>query len=171
MSASGSFPSCSLLISFYILQSLTVMAVCDGSVTSGSAFDFQVWNCWCDELTSSGTCRKHRNRLIWRTQTERLHGHVCSEWFWPIGSGRIVYSHLVDGESDGVQVSSETSLPASVFLHQTDQDRAAILAVVRIVIHVLQPDKELRVGAESGCREKTGDQFTHSFTQYETKTV
>lgn len=64
-----------------------------------------------------------------------------------------VYLYLVDGESDGVEVSSETSLLASIFLHQTNQDGAAVLAVMRVIIDVLQPDEELRVGAERGCRE------------------
>lgn len=67
-----------------------------------------------------------------------------------------VYLYLVDGKSNGVQVSTEASLPASVFLHQTNQDGAAILAVVRLVVDVLQADEELKVGAERGCRETQG---------------
>ncbi len=63
-----------------------------------------------------------------------------------------VCRYLVDSESDCVEVSPEASLPASIFLHQTDQDSAAVLAVVRVVIHILEPDQELRVGAERGCR-------------------
>lgn len=64
--------------------------------------------------------------------------------------------YLIDGESDGVEVSSEASLPASVFLHQTDQDGAAVLAIVRVVVHFVQPDEELKVGAERGCRQRGG---------------
>ncbi len=63
--------------------------------------------------------------------------------------------YFVDGESDGVQVSSELSLPASVFLHETNQSSAAILTVMRVIVNVLQLDEELRVGAERGCREHT----------------
>lgn len=67
-----------------------------------------------------------------------------------------VYLYLVDGKSNGVKVSTEASLPASVFLHQTNQDGAAILAVVRLVVDVLQADEELKVGAERGCRGTQG---------------
>lgn len=66
-----------------------------------------------------------------------------------------VYLYLVDGEPDGVEVSSEAPLSANVFLHQTNQGGAAVLAVVRVVVHVLQPDEELRVRAERGCGENT----------------
>ena len=68
----------------------------------------------------------------------------------------LVCLNLVDGESDAVKVSSKASLPASVFLHQTNQDAAAVLAVVRVVVHVAQPDEELRVGAERGCIQTGG---------------
>lgn len=71
----------------------------------------------------------------------------------------IVCLYLIDGEPDGVEVSPEGSLPASVFLHQTNQDSAAVLAIVRVIVDILQPDEELRVGAERGCREKTGGEF------------
>lgn len=61
--------------------------------------------------------------------------------------------YLIDGKANGVEVASKASLPASILLHQTDEDGAAFLTVVRIVVHVVQADEELRVGAEGGCRE------------------
>lgn len=67
-----------------------------------------------------------------------------------------VYLYLVDGKSDGVQVSSKASFSSSIFLHQTNQDGAAVFAVVRLVVNVLEADEELRVGAERGCRETRG---------------
>lgn len=50
--------------------------------------------------------------------------------------------NLVDGEADGVEVTSEAPLPSSIFLHQTNEDGAAFLAIVRIIVHVVQLDEE-----------------------------
>lgn len=67
--------------------------------------------------------------------------------------------HLVDAEPDRREV---LFVLARDFLHQTDQDGAAVHSVVRVVVHVLQTDEELRVGAERGCREKKGGFVRHA---------
>lgn len=60
--------------------------------------------------------------------------------------------HLIDSKSDGREV---LFVLARDFLHQPDEDGAAVHSVVRLVVHVLQTDEELRVGAESFCRQRT----------------
>lgn len=53
-----------------------------------------------------------------------------------------VCSCLIDGEANGVEVLSEAPLPSSVLLHEANQDSAAVLTVMRLIV---QLDEELRV--------------------------
>ena len=100
----------------------------------------------CLFLTSSGTWENTKHTKIKHGEVHAENVSVCM-WVF-------VCVHLIDGETNGVEVSSKASLSASVFLHQSDQGGAAVLGVVRLIVHGVESDKELRVRAESGCTEK-----------------
>ncbi|KAJ8250835.1 hypothetical protein COCON_G00227570 [Conger conger] len=64
----------------------------------------------------------------------------------------------LDGESYGVEVVTKSLLLAAVLLHESHQEGAAALNQ-RVVVHVLQLDGKLGVGAEGGC---AGDRGTEA---------
>lgn len=46
--------------------------------------------------------------------------------------------YLVDSKADGVEVSSKLHLLTHVFLHQTNQKRAAVYSIMGVIIHLIQ---------------------------------
>lgn len=63
-------------------------------------------------------------------------------------------SDLVDGEADGVHVLSLAAEAAAIFLHQSHQEAAGGLLVVRVVVLLQQTDLILGVDPERVCREE-----------------
>lgn len=62
----------------------------------------------------------------------------------------IILSHLINGEANGLKVAVKPLLLSSIPLHQPHQKGASILAIQRIVIHIVQTHHKLRVGRERG---------------------
>ena len=62
-------------------------------------------------------------------------------------------SDLVDSEADGVHVLSVAAVAAAIFLHQSHQEAAGGLFVIRVVILLQQGDLILGVDPERVCRD------------------
>lgn len=60
--------------------------------------------------------------------------------------------YLVDGKSDGEKFSPLMTLHPSTFLHQSHDDSAGPLPVLRVVILLIQLQPILRVDPECVCK-------------------
>lgn len=60
--------------------------------------------------------------------------------------------HLVNGESDGIEVGSHLAFFASILLHERHHESAGHLVVLWIIILLQQTKAVLRVGPESICK-------------------
>lgn len=63
-------------------------------------------------------------------------------------------SDLIDGEADGVHVLAVAAVAAAIFLHQSHQEAAGCLVILRVVILLQQADFILRVDPECVCRDE-----------------
>lgn len=59
--------------------------------------------------------------------------------------------HLIDGESHCVHVFAHFPHSSAVLLDHTHHQTAGVVAIIRLVIHLIQLDQKLRVGPEGVC--------------------
>lgn len=60
-------------------------------------------------------------------------------------------SYLVDGEANGEEVGPQLPVLAPIFLHQSHEEAANHLRVIRVIILLQELETVLRVGPESVC--------------------
>lgn len=68
-------------------------------------------------------------------------------------------SHIINCKSDGFHALPHLLHLTSVLLHQAYNESAALLSIVRVIIHVVQLYDKLRVRPEGVWDEKHVDQW------------
>jgi hypothetical protein len=65
--------------------------------------------------------------------------------------------YLIDGEANGEEVGSQLPVLPPVLLHQSHQEAANHLRVIRVIVFLQKLQTVLRVGPESICAPQKGN--------------